>query len=104
MSIYRLALVTGASRGIGRAIAENLGASGHTIVGTATSQAGADNISAYFAEQKIGKRNDGHNHSGLVPPREQGHMDSPSEDGARDGFLHQQRQSSQEHGSFPAPR
>jgi len=53
MSINRLALVTGASRGIGRAIAENLGASGHTIVGTATSQAGADKISDYFTEQNI---------------------------------------------------
>lgn len=56
MSINRLALVTGASRGIGRAIAENLGASGHTIVGTATSQAGADKISDFFAEQKIAGR------------------------------------------------
>lgn len=53
MSINRLVLVTGASRGIGRAIAENLGTSGHTIVGTATSQAGADNISSYFSEQNI---------------------------------------------------
>ena len=53
MSTNRLALVTGASRGIGRAIAENLGQTGHTIVGTATSQTGADTISAYFAEQNI---------------------------------------------------
>lgn len=53
MSTNRLALVTGASRGIGRAIAENLGNAGHTIIGTATSQAGADAISAYFSEQKI---------------------------------------------------
>ena len=53
MSTNRLALVTGASRGIGRAIAENLGASGHTIVGTATSQAGADSINTYFLDLKI---------------------------------------------------
>jgi len=53
MSTSRLALVTGATRGIGRAIAENLGASGHTIVGTATSVAGADSISAYFEEMNI---------------------------------------------------
>jgi len=53
MSTSRLALVTGASRGIGRAIAENLGTSGHTIIGTATSVAGADNISAYFEEMNI---------------------------------------------------
>jgi len=53
MSDNRLVLVTGASRGIGRAIAENLGASGHTVIGTATSQAGADNISAYFKAAAI---------------------------------------------------
>ncbi len=53
MSEQRLALVTGASRGIGRAVAENLGQAGHVVVGTATSEAGADAISAYFAEQNI---------------------------------------------------
>jgi len=53
MSEQRLALVTGASRGIGRAVAENLGQAGHIVVGTATSQSGADAISSYFAEQKI---------------------------------------------------
>jgi 3-oxoacyl-[acyl-carrier protein] reductase len=41
-----LALVTGASRGIGAAIAASLAAAGATVVGTATSQAGADKISA----------------------------------------------------------
>ena len=43
-----VALVTGASRGIGRAIALELGGRGFTVIGTATSQAGADNISAYL--------------------------------------------------------
>ena len=41
-----IALVTGASRGIGAGIAQALLAAGATVVGTATSQAGADGISA----------------------------------------------------------
>jgi 3-oxoacyl-[acyl-carrier protein] reductase len=41
-----IALVTGASRGIGAAIAKALLAAGATVVGTATTQAGADGISA----------------------------------------------------------
>lgn len=49
----QIALVTGASRGIGQAIAKGLGQAGATVVGTATSQAGADNISAYLAEAGI---------------------------------------------------
>jgi len=53
MSASRLALVTGASRGIGRAIAENLGAAGHTVVGTATSENGANSISEYFNQEDI---------------------------------------------------
>ena len=48
-----VALVTGASRGIGRAIAIELGKMGHVVVGTATTQQGADNISVYMAEQGI---------------------------------------------------
>ncbi|MDP5055007.1 MAG: 3-oxoacyl-ACP reductase FabG [Congregibacter sp.] len=40
----RIALVTGASRGIGRAIADALTAQGHTVIGTATSDAGAQSI------------------------------------------------------------
>lgn len=47
----QVALVTGASRGIGRAIALELAAQGFMVVGTATSQAGADGISAALAGQ-----------------------------------------------------
>ncbi|MDX5446417.1 MAG: 3-oxoacyl-ACP reductase FabG [Zoogloeaceae bacterium] len=42
----QVALVTGASRGIGRAIALELGAMGATVIGTATSESGAADISA----------------------------------------------------------
>jgi 3-oxoacyl-[acyl-carrier protein] reductase len=49
----QVALVTGASRGIGRAIAMALGAEQATVIGTATSQAGADGISGAFAENGI---------------------------------------------------
>ena len=48
-----VALVTGASRGIGQAIALALGKMGATVVGTATSDKGADAITAYLAEQGI---------------------------------------------------
>ncbi len=53
MSEHKIALVTGASRGIGAAIAEALGKSGLFVVGTATSEAGALAITARFAEAKI---------------------------------------------------
>ncbi len=45
----QVALVTGATRGIGRAIAEALAQGGATVVGTATSDDGAAAISAYLA-------------------------------------------------------
>lgn len=55
----QIALVTGASRGIGMAIAKGLGAAGATVIGTATSQGGADNISNYISDA-------GFNGKGLV--------------------------------------
>mgnify|MGYP003635566556 FL=1 len=51
--IDKVALVTGATRGIGAAIADGLGAQGAIVVGTATSTSGAEQISARFREQNI---------------------------------------------------
>ena len=53
MSEQRIALVTGASRGIGQAIAEALGKNGCTVIGTATTENGADAISAHLQELGI---------------------------------------------------
>ena len=51
--LSKVALVTGASRGIGAAIAETLGLAGYTVVGTATSQSGADTICERFKSSDI---------------------------------------------------
>jgi 3-oxoacyl-[acyl-carrier protein] reductase len=49
----KVALVTGASRGIGKAIALRLGQAGATVIGTATSDKGAQAISAYLESSCI---------------------------------------------------
>lgn len=49
----QIALVTGASRGIGQAIAKGLGDENATVIGTATSDAGAEKISQYFSDNGI---------------------------------------------------
>jgi 3-oxoacyl-[acyl-carrier protein] reductase len=46
----QIAIVTGASRGIGRSIALRLAKDGHTVIGTATSESGAEAIAQTFAE------------------------------------------------------
>ncbi len=48
-----VALVSGASRGIGQAIAISLGKKGATVIGTATSEKGAENITNYLKENGI---------------------------------------------------
>ncbi|MEM5529798.1 3-oxoacyl-ACP reductase FabG [Gammaproteobacteria bacterium AS21] len=49
----KIALVTGATRGIGKAIAQELGRQGAVVIGTATSENGADAISEYLAQAGI---------------------------------------------------
>jgi len=54
MSMVRTALVTGASRGIGKSIAERLVDDGFFVVGTSTTDAGAENIEESLGDGGIG--------------------------------------------------
>ncbi len=49
----KLVLVTGATRGIGKSIALTLGSAGATVIGTATSKLGAENISKMLVDNEI---------------------------------------------------
>ena len=50
----KIALVTGATRGIGHAVAEELVSKGAFVIGTATSEKGAESISAYLGDKGKG--------------------------------------------------
>lgn len=56
MLYNQIAFVTGASRGIGRAIASRLGRDGATVIGTATTEEGVGAISHFLAEEGIAGR------------------------------------------------
>ncbi|KTC78223.1 3-oxoacyl-ACP reductase FabG [Legionella brunensis] len=49
----KIALVTGASRGIGKAIALTLAKKGAYVIGTATTMSGAENITSLFAQENL---------------------------------------------------
>ena len=49
----KVTLVTGASRGIGKGIAVELGKNGARVIGTATSEQGANNITDYLKQEGI---------------------------------------------------
>ena len=54
--IDTVVLITGTSRGIGRAITETFAARAAKVVGTATSESGAETISVYLVEKSYGKK------------------------------------------------